>query len=62
MEFFPEFFNTSHIYATSELGIGDRCGFMKIGLTKIYLPKTLELKASVGDKVYACESVIGYSK
>lgn len=62
MEFFPEFFNTSHIYAASDLAIGDRCGYMKIGLTKIYLPKTLELKVSVGDRVYACESVIGYSK
>ncbi|HIV49253.1 phosphatidylserine decarboxylase [uncultured Helicobacter sp.] len=62
MEFFPEFFNTSHIYTTSDLAMGDRCGYMKIGLTKIYLPKTLEIKANVGDKVYACESVIGYSK
>lgn len=62
MEFFPEFFNTSHIYATTNLAIGDRCGYMKIGLTKIYLPKTFELKANIGDKVYACESVIGYNK
>lgn len=59
LEFFPEFFSNSRIYADSNLASGERLGFMKKGLTKIYLPKSAELKVSIGDKVSACNSVIG---
>lgn len=59
LEFFPEFFRNSGIYADSNLASGERLGFMKKGLTKIYLPKNAELKVSIGDKVSACNSVIG---
>ncbi|MCI7484528.1 MAG: phosphatidylserine decarboxylase [Helicobacter sp.] len=60
LEFFPEFFTNSNIYADSNLVIGERCGYMKKGITKIYLPKDSELKIGIGDKVVSANSVIGF--
>ena len=62
IDFFPQLLDTSRIYATSNLAVGDRCGYMKIGFTKIYLPKIFNIKVSVGDKVYGYESIIGYNQ
>lgn len=59
MEFFPELFSDCGIYTHSNLSVGDRCGFMKMGVVKIYLPKKYELKVGIGDKITAFESVLG---
>ena len=59
MEFFPELFSDCGIFANANLSIGDRCGFMKMGIVKIYLPKKYELKVGISDKITAFESVLG---
>lgn len=69
MDFYPIFFSSHHIFATGNLDIGERIGFMKVGMTCINIPQKrqkgedsveIELKVSVGDKVKASQSVIGY--
>ncbi|MGX2984420.1 phosphatidylserine decarboxylase [Helicobacter sp. 23-1048] len=59
MEFFPELFSDCGIFAHSNLSVGDRCGFMKMGVVKIYLPKKYELKVGISDTITAFESVLG---
>lgn len=69
MEFYPVFFSSQHIFATSRLDIGERMGFMKMGMTRIIFPisskkgvdsESIELKINIGDRVRASQSVIGY--
>ncbi len=65
MEFYPIFFSSHHLFAQNNLSIGERIGFMKAGMTRIVIPQKkasieFESKVSIGDKVCALQSVIGY--
>lgn len=65
IEFYPVFFANSNIFVSSRLGLGDRIGYMKAGISKIIIPQDaknaeIELKINIGDRIYASQSVIGY--
>ena len=65
LEFAPVIFSSHTIFTHSNLGVGERMGFMKAGMTRIVVPwdskkGELELKVSIGDKLCALQSVIGY--
>lgn len=65
MEFYPVLFSSHRIDAVSNLNIGERMGFMKMGITKLIIPQSkntpeLELKINIGDRLYALGSPIGY--
>ncbi|TLD81630.1 phosphatidylserine decarboxylase [Helicobacter sp. MIT 05-5293] len=65
MEFYPVLFSSHKIYADSNLNIGERMGFMKMGITKLIIPQNkntpeLELKINIGDRLYALGSPIGH--
>ena len=67
MEFFPIFFSSHELFAYSHLELGERIGFMKAGMTQITIPQDsknsfneIELKVSIGDRVSASQSVLGY--
>ncbi|WP_343352983.1 phosphatidylserine decarboxylase [Helicobacter mastomyrinus] len=67
LDFYPIFFSSHHIFASSDLNVGERIGFMKAGMTRINIPQQkglnaaeVELKVSIGDRVKALQSVIGY--
>ncbi|TLD96939.1 phosphatidylserine decarboxylase [Helicobacter jaachi] len=65
MDFYPVFFASNHLFAHSNLSIGERMGFMKLGMTKIIIPTDkahaeFELKVRIGDRIKALQSIIGY--
>lgn len=72
IDFYPIFFSSQELFVSSNLDIGERIGFMKAGMTRINIPQIpqkrgksadsaeIELKVSVGDRVKALQSVIGY--
>ena len=68
IDFYPIFFSSQELFASSNLDVGERMGFMKAGMTRIIIPQKrqkgvdsdIELKVSIGDRVKALQSVIGY--
>lgn len=69
IEFYPILFSSQELFASSNLDIGERMGFMKAGMTHIMIPQKkkkgadsaeMELKIGIGDRVKALQSVIGY--
>lgn len=68
IEFRPVFFSSQHLFTCSNLSIGERMGFMKVGTTRIVFPRKttknniaeIELKVNIGDNLKASQSVIGY--
>lgn len=52
-----------YVGAGAELVRGERFGFIRFGSrVDVYLPTDAELKAAIGDKVYAAESVLAWLK
>jgi phosphatidylserine decarboxylase len=50
-----------YVGAGAELGRGQRFGFIRFGSrVDVYLPLEAEVKAAIGDKVYAAESVLAW--
>lgn len=66
--FYPICFGSHSLFASENLHIGERIGFMKMGQTRIIIPQStkksknaeLELKISIGDKLSSLHSIIGY--
>jgi phosphatidylserine decarboxylase len=52
-----------YVDAGAELKRGERFGFIRFGSrVDVYLPLDAQVKASIGDKVYAAESVLAWVK
>ena len=52
-----------YVGAGAELGRGERFGFIRFGSrVDVYLPLDAEVKAAIGDKVYAAASVLAWLK
>jgi phosphatidylserine decarboxylase len=52
-----------YVGSGAELARGQRFGFIRFGSrVDVYLPLDAEVKAAIGDKVYAAESVLGWLK
>ncbi|HEV3008136.1 MAG TPA: phosphatidylserine decarboxylase, partial [Burkholderiales bacterium] len=50
-----------YVGAGAELERGQRFGFIRFGSrVDVYLPLDAEVKAAIGDKVYAAESVLAW--
>lgn len=67
MNFFPVFLDSHSMSNSQSLRVGDRMGFMKMGMTHICVPQggensELDLNINIGDRIYALQSSIGYFK
>src|SRR5207247_8242807 len=52
-----------YVDAGAELKRGERFGFIRFGSrVDVYLPLDAQVRASIGDKVYAAESVLAWVK
>ncbi len=52
-----------YVDAGAELKRGERFGFIRFGSrVDVYLPLDAEIRASLGDKVYAAQSVLAWVK
>ena len=50
-----------YVGAGAELKRGERFGFIRFGSrVDVYLPRDAEVKAAIGDKVYAATSVLAW--
>ncbi|MBA2689266.1 MAG: phosphatidylserine decarboxylase, partial [Burkholderiales bacterium] len=48
-----------HVRQGDSLQRGDRYGFIRFGSrVDVYLPTTAKIKAAIGDKVYATETIL----
>lgn len=59
---YPKVFKNTRFYAPIAYHLGERMGFMKLGTLVLELPKSVEIRAHIGDKLRGGVNVLGYMK